>query len=38
MKERVLLMGGTIEIESAIENGTTIYVRIPIQLNDEKEN
>lgn len=35
MKERVLLVGGTIEIESAIENGTTIYVRIPLQLNDE---
>jgi signal transduction histidine kinase len=38
MKERVLLVGGTIEIESSIKNGTTIYVRIPIQLNDEKEN
>ncbi|HEX8369598.1 MAG TPA: ATP-binding protein [Pyrinomonadaceae bacterium] len=38
IKERVLLVGGTIEIESAIENGTTIYVRVPTELNDEREN
>ena len=37
MKERVLLVGGTIEIESAAGNGTTIYVRIPIQLNNKKD-
>ncbi|HEY0426420.1 MAG TPA: ATP-binding protein [Pyrinomonadaceae bacterium] len=37
MKERALLAGGTAEIESEIENGTTIYVRIPIQLKDETE-
>ena len=38
MKERVLLVGGTIEIESAVGNGTTIYVRIPVRLNDEAES
>ena len=37
MKERALLVGGAMEIESTSENGTTIYVRIPIQLNDKTE-
>jgi PAS domain S-box-containing protein len=30
IQERVALLGGTIEIESAPEQGTTIYVRVPI--------
>jgi len=38
IKERALLVGGSAEIESSIENGTTIYVRIPLRLNDETEN
>jgi signal transduction histidine kinase len=35
IKERALLVGGSAEIESSIEHGTTIYVRIPLQFNDE---
>jgi len=30
IQERVALLGGTLEIESAPEQGTTIYVRVPI--------
>lgn len=30
MRERAALVGGTLEIESAKEKGTTIYVRIPV--------
>jgi len=30
MRERADLIGGTIEIESEVGKGTTIYVRIPI--------
>jgi signal transduction histidine kinase len=37
IKERALLVGGTAEIESSPKNGTTIYVRIPVQLIDEAE-
>ncbi len=32
MKERIALVGGTLEIESELKKGTTIYVRIPLQL------
>ena len=31
IKERALLVGGTAEIESTPANGTTIYVRVPLQ-------
>src|SRR4029078_735759 len=31
MRERVGLVGGTIEIESSQATGTTIYVRVPIE-------
>jgi PAS domain S-box-containing protein len=37
MKERALLCGGTLEIESAPNMGTTIYARIPFQLNNGEE-
>jgi len=30
MRERALLIGGTVEIESTLGSGTTIYVRVPI--------
>jgi PAS domain S-box-containing protein len=30
MRERVTLIGGTLEIESSLRSGTTIYVRIPL--------
>ena len=29
MQERATLINGTVEIESALKKGTTIYVRIP---------
>jgi signal transduction histidine kinase len=38
IKERALLVGGTTEIESTKENGTTLYVRIPIQMSRKAEN
>jgi signal transduction histidine kinase len=38
IKERALLVGGTAEIESSLESGTTIYVRIPIQTSHETED
>jgi signal transduction histidine kinase len=31
MQERIRLIGGTVTIESAPMNGTTIFVRVPIQ-------
>jgi PAS domain S-box-containing protein len=40
MRERADLIGGTLEIESEVGKGTTIYVRIPVEpdqgLNDER--
>ncbi|MGH9944411.1 MAG: PAS domain S-box protein [Pyrinomonadaceae bacterium] len=33
MRERVELIGGTIEVESALGKGTTIFVRIPAPTN-----
>lgn len=36
MKERAELVGGTIEIESSVGNGTTIYVRVPARFEDAK--
>jgi two-component system, NarL family, sensor histidine kinase UhpB len=30
MRERVLLIGGSLEIESSAGDGTTIFVRIPL--------
>ncbi|MDQ3800568.1 MAG: two-component sensor histidine kinase, partial [Acidobacteriota bacterium] len=30
MQERAALVGGSLEIESAVGEGTTIYARIPI--------
>ena len=36
MKERAELVGGGIEIESSPGNGTTIYVRVPAQFDEEK--
>jgi PAS domain S-box-containing protein len=30
MQERAALIGGSVEIESAIKKGTTIYVRVPV--------
>ena len=35
MKERVKLLGGTIQIQSAVGEGTTVYVEVPLQ---EKED
>ncbi|HEX9961900.1 MAG TPA: ATP-binding protein, partial [Pyrinomonadaceae bacterium] len=36
MKERAELVGGAIEIESAIGKGTTIFVRVPAQFDETK--
>ena len=30
MKERVALVGGQLSIESQLQNGTTVYVRVPL--------
>jgi two-component system sensor histidine kinase NreB len=42
MQERAVLIGGTLEIESAPQQGTTIFVRVPASFNGknkkEKEN
>ncbi len=39
MRERASLIGGTFEIESAPDKGTTIYVRVPVSfLEDESSN
>jgi two-component system CheB/CheR fusion protein len=39
MQERATLIGGTLEIESAPDQGTTIFVRVPITENvGEREN
>jgi two-component system, chemotaxis family, sensor kinase Cph1 len=37
MRERAALVGGTLEIESALGKGTTIFARIPIQPDKRKE-
>jgi signal transduction histidine kinase len=29
MRERIALLGGTVEIESSLDNGTTLFVRVP---------
>jgi signal transduction histidine kinase len=36
MKERAELVSGTVEIESSIGNGTTVYVRVPARFDEEK--
>ncbi|MCI0457347.1 MAG: sensor histidine kinase [Gemmataceae bacterium] len=33
MKERVALVGGTVQIESGPSRGTTLFVRIPLEAN-----
>ena len=37
MRERASLIGGTVEIESAIGKGTSIFVRVPERHAHEKE-
>jgi two-component system sensor histidine kinase NreB len=37
MRERAALIGATLEIESAPDEGTSIYVRIPFALATEKK-
>jgi PAS domain S-box-containing protein len=37
MKERAELVSGSIEIESSPGNGTTIYVRVPAQFDEERK-
>jgi PAS domain S-box-containing protein len=37
MQERVRLMNGTISIESKLMGGTTIHVRVPIELGHESQ-
>jgi two-component system CheB/CheR fusion protein len=37
MRERAALIGGTLEIESSPNKGTTIFVRVPIQVGRRKE-
>lgn len=38
MKERVALLGGTISIESVIQEGTTITVEVPAETEKEEAN
>ncbi len=33
MRERAELMGGTLEIESREGSGTTVYLRVPLQVH-----
>jgi signal transduction histidine kinase len=37
MSERVSLIGGALEIESAPDKGTTLFVRVPAVLAEEGE-
>ena len=38
MKERVTLLGGDFQIESAEGKGTTVFLRIPLSTNQEGDN
>jgi signal transduction histidine kinase len=38
MKERAELMGGSIEIESSIGNGTTIFVTVPARFDETRRD
>lgn len=38
MNERATLVGGKVEIESALGKGTTIYSRVPLQFTSEEES
>jgi signal transduction histidine kinase len=35
MRERAALVGGTLEIESAPGEGTTVFARVPLTFPDE---
>jgi signal transduction histidine kinase len=35
MRERAALVGGTVEVESAQDGGTTVFVRVPIYLDPD---
>ena len=37
MRERAAIMGGTLEIETLIGKGTTLFVRVPAKLPKEKQ-
>ena len=37
MKERAVIVGGTLEIESAPGEGTTVYARVPLEINNKAE-
>jgi PAS domain S-box-containing protein len=37
MRERAALVGGTLQIESKPNKGTTIFVRVPAQFSEEEE-
>jgi PAS domain S-box-containing protein len=36
MRERAVLVGGSLEIESKPKKGTTIFARVPVRLEEEK--
>ena len=38
IQERVVVMGGSFQIESALDQGTTIYVKVPEGLRNDEEN
>ena len=38
MRERVALVGGTLEIESAVGRGTTIFARVPLSSSSGEKN
>ena len=37
MRERAALIGGTLQIESKANEGTTIFARVPAQFMEEEE-
>jgi PAS domain S-box-containing protein len=37
MRERAMLVGGTLEIESKPKEGTTIFARVPVKFQEEEE-
>jgi signal transduction histidine kinase len=36
MRERAALLGGTFQIESVVEEGTTVTIEIPLQEKEDK--
>lgn len=38
MRERVELLGGTLDIRSKIGSGTTVFIRVPLDRSTDETN